>query len=195
MKVREMIEKSVRARRRGEPFTLAEFKKVGPPATVRRELQPLAQSGKLKVVADSVYFKPRQHELLGEMLPTVAKLVRALTVKQGHALQITGAEAANRLGLSTQVPVKAMYLTSGPSQRLKVGNLGVELRHKPSKELPAAGQVAGDVIQALRYLGPGAIEPAHVERLAHTLQPETKTLLRRLGRQLPRWMRLVIERL
>lgn len=193
MSVREIIEKSVRARRRGEPFTPAEFKKAGPPATVQRELQRLAQNGKIKAVGENVFFKPREHELFGEMPLSVPKVVKALTIKQGHVVQITGAEAANRLGLSSQVPMKSIYLTSGPSRRLKVGKLEVELIHKPNKELPAAGRVAGDVIQALRYLGPRAVEPSHVEKLSRTLQPETKALLKRLARQLPGWMRKIIE--
>lgn len=193
MNVRETIEKSVRARRRGEPFTPEEFKKVGSPATVRRELERLEQSGKIKVVVEDVFVKPRTHEVLGEVPPTLPKLVKALTTKQGHLCQITGAEAANRLGLSTQVPMKPIYLTNGPSRLLKLGKLELELRHKPSRELPAAGQPAGDVIQALLYLGPRAVEASHVERLSRTLEPETKVSLRKLAGRLPVWMRAIIE--
>ena len=193
MSVQEIIEKSVRARRRGEPFTSAEFKKVGPPAAVRRELQRLAQSGKIKMVADNIFVKPKTHKLLGELAPALPKVVKALTTKQGYVCQITGAEAANRLGLSTQVPMKPIYLTSGPSRLVKLGKLELELRHKPSGELLAAGRPAGDVIQALLYLGPRAVERTHVERLRNTLEPETKVKLRKLAAQLPTWMRAIIE--
>jgi hypothetical protein len=190
--VRELIEKSVRARRRGEPFTPGEFKKIGRPALVRRELQRLARDGKIKAVAHNVYYKPHERELFGGM-PPVPKIVNALTIKQGHVVQITGAEAANRLGLSSQVPVKSIYLTNGPSRRIVVGKLEVVLRHKPNKELPAAGLVAGDVIQALRYLGPREVEPSHIEKLSRTLQPETKARLKKLSRHLPGWLRKIIE--
>lgn len=193
MNVREIIEKSVRARRRGEPFTPAEFKKVGSPATVRRELERLAQSGKIKLVAEDVFFKPKKHKVLGEVPPTLPKLMKALTTKQGHLCQITGAEAANRLGLSTQVPMKPIYLTNGPSRLLKLGKLEIELRHKPSRKLPAAGRPAGDVIQALLYLGPRAVEARHVERLNKTLEPATKVSLRKLAGRLPRWIQVIIE--
>lgn len=64
MSVRESIEKSVRARRRGEPFTPAEFEKFGPPATVRRELQRLAKNGKIKAATENVFVKPRKHDCL-----------------------------------------------------------------------------------------------------------------------------------
>lgn len=193
MSVREAIEKSVRARRRGEPFTSAEFKKIGPPATVQRELHRLAQNGKIKMVVENIFVKPKKHKLLGELAPALPKVVKALTTKQGHVCQITGAEAANRLGLSSQVPMKPIYFTSGPSQLVKLGKLELELRHKPSGELPAAGRPAGDVIQALMYLGPQAVESSHVERLSKTLEPETKVSLRRLAAKLPAWMQTIIE--
>ena len=195
MSAREKIARSVRARRRGEPFTSAEFKKAGPPATVQPELERLAQSGKLAVIAENVFVKPKTHELLGELAPALPKVVRALTTKQGHVCQITGAEAANRLGLSPHVPMKPIYLTDGPSQLLQLGKLELELRHLPSSELLAAGHPAGDVIQALKFLGPDGVEKSHVERLNNTLEPGTKTRLRKLSNQLPSWMQTVIEQI
>lgn len=47
------------------------------------------------------------------------------------------AAVANRLRLSLQVPVRLIYLTSGPSRRLHFGKQIVELRHDPKlKERP-----------------------------------------------------------
>lgn len=195
MSAREKIARSVRARRRGEPFTSAEFQKAGPPATVRPELERLAKRGKLVVVAENIFVKPKKHELLGELAPALPKVVKALTTKQGHVCQITGAEAANRLGLSAHVPVKPIYLTNGPSQRLQLGRLELELRHAPNSELPAAGHPAGDVIQALKFLGPDGVNKTHIERLSTTLEPGTKTRLRKLSNQLPSWMQTVIGQL
>lgn len=195
MSVREAIEKSVRARRRGEPFTAEEFKKFGAAAAVRRELERLVESGKSKVLAESIFVKPKHHELLGELAPALPKVVKALTTKQGHLHQITGAEAANRLGLSSQVPMTPIYLTDGPSRLIRLGKLELELRHRPSRELPAAGKPAGDVIQALRYLGPDSIESSHIKSLRNTLEPGTKASLRKLANQLPVWMQRVVEQL
>ena len=46
-----------------------------------------------------------------------------------------GAAAANALGLTTQVPMRAVYLTSGPSRRLKLGAQMIEIRHAPIWQL------------------------------------------------------------
>lgn len=195
MSAREIIERSVRARRRGVPFTSADFRKVAPITTVQHELQRLVETGKIKVVAGDLFVKPRSHELLGELMPSFDRILKALTIKQGHVCQMNGGEAANRLGLSPDVPMKPVYLTNGPSRVVMLGKLELEFRHKPIEELPAAGQIAGDVIQALRYLGPRGMTAKRVEQLSKTLRLETKARLRKLTPGLPAWMREVIEQL
>ena len=46
-----------------------------------------------------------------------------------------------------------MYLTSGPSRRLKLGALTVHLRHAPRWQLVAPNRPAGDAVRALAWLG------------------------------------------
>jgi hypothetical protein len=91
--------------------------------------------------------------------------------------------------------MKVIYLTDGPSRRVMLGKLELELRHKPIEELPAAGQMAGDVIQALHFLGQRGMTAERVERLGKTLRKDTKVRLRKLTPGLPPWMREVIEQL
>jgi hypothetical protein len=47
------------------------------------------------------------------------------------------ADISNWLCLSTQVPMHIIYLTSGPSMRLSLMTLDVELRHATEAELQA----------------------------------------------------------
>jgi hypothetical protein len=77
-------------------------------------------------------------------------------------MQISGARAANALGLSTQVPAKSTYLTNGPSRRVVLGKRVVDLRHASPKHLIAPGSPAGTVVQALRHVG--AVRAADVVR-------------------------------
>ena len=66
--------------------------------------------------------------------------------------------AANALGLTTQVPVRQVHLTSGPNRKLKLGGLVVELRHAPRWQLVAPHRPAGDAVRALAWLGPEEVE-------------------------------------
>ncbi len=49
--------------------------------------------------------------------------------------------------------MRAVYLTSGPSRRLKLGEQTIELRHAPGWQLAMAGRPAGEAIRALAWLG------------------------------------------
>ena len=67
--------------------------------------------------------------------PRIAKAISALSQLWGETIVPCGAAAANRLRLTTQNPVRMVYLTSGPSRRLRFGSSVVELRHAPRWQL------------------------------------------------------------
>jgi hypothetical protein len=49
--------------------------------------------------------------------------------QRGEIIISSGAAAANALGLTTQVPVRSVYLTSGRSRTMNLGKLSVELKY------------------------------------------------------------------
>jgi len=53
------------------------------------------------------------------------------------------------LGLTTQVPAKAVYLTDGPSRTKQIGAQTIIMRNA-AKNLVGAGKPTGAVFQALR---------------------------------------------
>jgi len=111
-----------------------------------------------------------------------------LARETGSQVQITGAQAANALGLSTQVPAKTIYLTDGPSRRVVLGKRIVDLRHASPKHLIAPGSSAGTVVQALRHVGPDrAVDVAAIA--ARRLSEKDKRTLASSVLQAPAWMR------
>ncbi|WP_370987192.1 DUF6088 family protein [Bradyrhizobium sp. DN5] len=57
------------------------------------------------------------------------------------------AAAANQLGLATQLPVRQVYLTSGPSRELHLGKQVVGFKHAPRAQLTMANRRAGEVVR------------------------------------------------
>ena len=94
---------------------------------------------------------------------------------------------ANRLGLTTQIPVRAVFVTSSPSRRLHFGALTVELRHALRWELAAPNRKAGDVIRALAWLGPEEVEDS-LEAVLPTLSEEDRDELGAARAAMPIWM-------
>ena len=186
--VMEAVKTKVSKRRRGEPFSAVELGEIGSRAAVHQALSRLARAKKIERVARGIFVKPRVSPILGNLAVPAAKIVEAAVRVSKSRLELSGAEAANRLGLSTQVAAKTVYLTDGPSRTIHIGQQEVELRHRSAKSLIGIGSEAGHVIQALRHLGKQAITSKSVEQLKKTLPNKSKEELLKLIRQAPFWM-------
>ena len=93
----------------------------------------------------------------GPRPPAVEKLMPALSKLWNETIVPSGSHSANVLGLTTQVPVQPVYLTSGRNRKLKLGEQTVALLHAPAWQLAGPYQLAGDTIRALAWLGPAAV--------------------------------------
>jgi len=186
--VPDRILKRARARGRGYVFTPSDYLDVAGRSAIDQALSRLAKSGQLRRLARGLYDFPKVHPKLGPLSPTPDDVAQALARETGSQMQISGARAANALGLSTQVPAKSTYLTDGPSRRVVLGKRVVDLRHASPKHLIAPGSPAGTVVQALRHVG--AVRAADVARVAaRRLSPNDKKTLASTAAQAPAWMR------
>jgi hypothetical protein len=133
-------------------------------------------------------------ELLKQpMTPSPDAMVRAWARKNGLRVVPSGAQAANLLGLSTQVPAKLVYYTNGRTRTLRFGPFTVQLRNRGPRTMELRGRMSPLVFQALRYLGLHGVPPAVATRLRSTLSPKDKAELRRNRRYAPAWMEPIIE--
>ena len=168
------------------PMCPAGLLHLGKRAAIDQALSRLARAGKLMRIFQGVYMRPRQTRF-GECAPSVGKALRSLAALWGETIVPSGGSAANCLGLTTQNPVRAVYLTSGPSRRLHFGALTVELRHAPRWQLAAPHRKAGEVIRALSWLGPEEVEDS-LEAVLPTLSDEDMEELSAARAIMPIWM-------
>lgn len=194
MTVPNRIMRRVRARGRGVVFTPADFFDLGSRATIDQALSRLARNGVIRRLTRGLYHYPRINPRLGPISPTPDAVAHALAKKTRSTVQVAGAQAANALGLSTQVPAHAIYLTDGPPRRVTIGRSVVTLRHASPRHLIAAGSEAGMVVQALRYLGKDA-GPSVADTVANRLSSSDRQRLRREAVLAPGWMQPVLDRI
>ena len=112
----------------GRYLTAKELLHLGNRAAVGQALSRLARRGQLIRVGRGLYVQPIQ-VLFGYRPPAASKTVEALGAQRGVKVVRHGAAAANALGLTTQMPVREVYLTSRRSRELKLGAQTVALRH------------------------------------------------------------------
>lgn len=186
--VPDQVMKHARANGRGSVFTPSDFLKVAARAAVDQALSRLVKAGHLRRLARGLYDFPKIHPKLGLLSPAPDDVAHALARETRSHVQITGARAANALGLSTQLAAKNTYLTDGPSRRVVLGKRVVDLRHASPKHLIAPGSSAGTVVQALRHVGP--LRAADVLQVAaRQLSASDKKTLASNAVQAPAWMR------
>lgn len=137
----------------GASLSAKELLHLGSRAAVDQALSRLARSGQLLRAGRGVYMLPVKGKY-GARPPEVAKVVREWASQRGETVVGNGATAANALGLTTQVPVRQVFLTSGRTRKLQLGSQTVELQHAPAWQLLYPGQPAGEVIRSLAWVGP-----------------------------------------
>lgn len=159
---------------------------LGSRAAVDQALSRLARKGELMRVCQGVYARPIQTQF-GPCPPSMEKVIDSLSSMWGETIVPCGGALANSLGLTTQVPVRSVYLTSGRSRRLNFGKLVVELRHAPRWQLVAPYRPAGDAVRALAWLGPEEIKE-NLEALGGRLSTEDLEELATARAVMPSWI-------
>ena len=163
----------------GKAYSPKDFLDLGSRGSVDVALSQLVDAGTIRRVIRGVYDYPESGALIAGLLsPDLDEVARALARKHGWRILAAGAHAANMLGLSTQVPAKAVYLSDGPTRRIKLDRRTIQFKHAEPKTLGATSEVNGLVIQALRHIGKHEVTDVMVRRIARVLpKPDRDTLL------------------
>ncbi len=162
---------------RGSVFSPNDFLSLGSRHAVDKVLSRLAAKGTLRRLARGLYDYPKTHPKLGVLMPSAEAIAKAVAGRDSTRLQPSGAYAANLLRLSEQVPMKVVFLTDGPSRKVKVGKQEIILKRTTPRNMAAAGRASGLVIQALRYLGKVHATRDRVKHLRALLSPKDRKQL------------------
>lgn len=163
----------------------------GSRAAVDQALSRLAKAGKLIRAARGTYVVPVKSRF-GSRPPSPHEVVRFLPSILGENVEPHGIAAANWLGLTTQVPVRPVYVTLGPSRKLQLGSQTLELQHVPRWQMLMASRPAGKAIRALAWLGENNA-PSAVHTLRAKLSAEEWGALAASRSALPTWMAKVLS--
>ncbi|MBI3552716.1 MAG: hypothetical protein HY077_09360 [Elusimicrobia bacterium] len=196
LSIEDRIIASVTRRGRGCVFFGEDFLSFGSPEAVRQALSRLARAGTIRRIGMGLYHFPAINEKLGgELSPSMDTVARAIARRSGSRIVATGAQAANLLGLSTQVPAKPIYLTNGSSRSVAVGNYSIAFRHVGPRRMGVKNDISVLVFEALRYIGRANVTDQVATRLRRSLPAEAKAELRRDLSRASIWMRQIVQRI
>lgn len=175
--VHKEIEKKLAKAKKGHLFFLSDFRGLGSEVAIRKTLSRLCKESKIKRIAHGIYLVPKTDPTLGELMPSMESIAETIAKKEHIRIKPVGAYALHKLGLTTQVPMKLVYLTDGSARIIKIGKNTIKFKPTTPKKLVMAGKLSSLIIQALDELGTENLEQNTIERIKELLMKEDRKKL------------------
>lgn len=189
--IEDKILTSLKKSGRGVAFSPARFAHYGSAAAVQKAIERLTDDGKIIRVARGVYSYPKiDTELgLGIIYPTFDEIATCIANRDRTLIAPAGAYAVNKLGLSTQVPMNAVYITNGESRTIDIRNgRNIVFKHAAPKNFAFESSFAQLVAIALKEIGKDNLLPEQLATLKQVLnrQPRISEMDLKL---MPAWVK------
>jgi hypothetical protein len=170
-----------------------DFYEFGSEEGVRQGLSRLVKAGLLIRLAQGIYLYPNADPEFGILYPPIESIAEAIALRDHARILPTGAAALNRLGLSTQLPMKALYVTDGSPRKIKIGSRTIDFQKKSAKTLGIQNKLLFMLVCALQSLGKEQITPELTFKLKQLLSKHSSHEFTKELNQAPAWIRKLIK--
>ncbi len=191
MTTAELIRKKITELPEGQPFTPALFSTLAQRSNIDKTLARLVHAGFIAKPCRGIFVRPKQSRF--GALATEPQQI-AVAKANGAPVEIHGAEALRRFGLSTQVPVRPVFYTSGRSRTFMVNGQPVQLQHVSARKLVKPGTKVGMAISALWYLGREGVTNETFAAISSRLSANEYEEFKSSAHQMPAWMSNALHR-
>ncbi len=186
--VDQQAEEFIAKKKSGTILFTEDFDHLGNPGAVNVAVHRAEKKKLIRRLTRGIYAKPKESDLVGEVLPSVEEVAGAIAKRDKARILPTGSYAMHRLGLSTQVPMKVVFLTDGSPRKISIGNRTIQFKQTTPKLLSMKGEISKLVVQALKGMGQGKVTPDEKMRVIEILKKEDRKLLKHDIALVPRWI-------
>lgn len=194
--IENKIYNSIKRRKKGAIFFASDFAHVGNGPAVNKAMERLANAQKILRLSKGIYCKPRiDTELgLGVIYPTLEDIAEALAKRDRSRIMPAGDYALNRLGLSTQVPMNAVYYTDGTPRKVHIYNgRGIRFLRIAPKRLAFKNKLSAMLTFALLEVGRGNLSKEQENRIKELLTKVPQEAFVNDYPLMPDWIRAIIK--
>lgn len=177
---------------KGSVLFVDDFLNYGNPESVKKALLRLKEKEILVRLAHGIYLYPKIDKELGILFPSTEDIAKAIARRDKARIVLTGVQALNKLGLSTQVPMKVVYLTDGAARSIIVGKRTITFKNTSPKNLLAQGEISSLVIQALKTIGQSNVNDETVSRIKILLKKEKTENIMNDAKLAPAWINKIL---
>jgi histone H3/H4 len=192
--IEDKIEKVIKSKQRGTLLFTDDFIAHGSSKAIQKALERLTNRNVITRIARGIFVRPVISEYIGEVLPTAEEVALGIAKRDMMKIVPTGTHALNKLGLSTQIPLKLVYLTDGAPREIQIGNRTIKLKKTTPKNLLAKGRISSLAIQALREVGQKGITEEIEKKIIELLKKEERKKLEHDIPLAPVWIRKIMQR-
>ena len=177
---------------KGSVLFVNDFLDYGYPDSVKKALLRLKEKEILIRMAHGIYLYPKVDKELGVLFPSTEEIATAIARRDKARIVPTGVQALNKLGLSTQVPMKVVYLTDGAARTVKVGKRTITFKKTSTKNLSVKGELSGLAIQALKTIGQNKVDEKTIEKIQAILKNEKRDNIINDAKLSPAWINKIL---
>lgn len=161
MSTAQKVKSRIKLLRKGVPFSTRDpgWADLGTSKAINITLSRLVQSGEIERIERGIYVRPKSLTVAPHIKVSASAetLARYWAKINGHILVHQADEAAYRLGLQLQAPMKLVFWTDGPSRQFQQGADIAEVKHVRQKLLIWPNQPEGDVFRSLLVISPDSV--------------------------------------
>lgn len=186
--VKEKIKDEIQLGNKGKIVLPSDFEIKYGVENTKKSLLRLTNEGFLERLARGIYLYPERDELLGVLYPDIEAIAEEIALRDNARIIPTGLQALNLLGLSTQVPMNAVFLTDGSPRTIKIGKRKIKFKKASPKNLAAKGRLSGLAIQALKEIGKDNVRQDDIIKIKEHLKKEETENVYHDMRLAPSWI-------
>ena len=189
----QILSKEVRNRimQQGESmlYVVSDFADLNNDASVTRALSRLEKENFLIRLSQGIYLYPSRNRY-GIHKPSIDVIAKAIAEKDKARIIPSGLTALNILGLSTQVPMNAVYLTNGTPRTITVGNRKVVFKKGVPRNFAYQSELFSLAVSAMKEIGEENVNDDVILKVKEILAKEqNKEIIKQDFLIAPQWIR------
>ena len=195
LSIEDKIEQIIDKANKGSVFFTEDFREQGSPDAVKTALYRLGKRAFIERIGKGIYVKANYSKLLDkEVLPSLDKVAKSIARRDKVRLIPTGSYALYRLGLSTQMPLKVVYLTDGSPRKINLTIGEIQFKRTSPRNLNYRGKISTLIVQALREIGQDKLMDKEIKKLLVHLKKEDYHDLKHDIKNAPQWIAEVMAK-
>lgn len=150
-------------------YMVSDFAYLNNDGLVTRALSRLEKEGVLIRLSQGLYLYPSRNKF-GVLRPSIEDIAYAIAEKDKAHIIPSGLTALNKLGLSTQVTMNAVFLTDATARELTIGNRKIIFKRSAPRNFAYKTNLFPLIVAAMKELGKDGVTDEQVDHIKQIIR-------------------------